>query len=79
MKRYSIKDADGKENKAAKGINQNVAKNTEHQEYIDVSFNKKWWDLTWKKFKVNCKVLELMMFVKFIFLVIMIKDVYYMN
>ena len=40
-KRHSIKDDDGKENKAAKGINQNVVKNTEHQEYIDVSFNKK--------------------------------------
>ena len=38
-KRYSMKD--GKENKAAKGINQNVVKNTEHQEYIDVSFYKK--------------------------------------
>ena len=39
-KRYSIKDADGKENKTAKGMNQNVVKNTEHQEYVDFLFNK---------------------------------------
>ena len=40
-KMYSMKDIDGKENKRAKGINQNVVKNTEHEKYIDALFNKK--------------------------------------
>ena len=38
---HSIKDAGGKENNKGKGINQNVVKNTKHEEYIDVLFNKK--------------------------------------
>ena len=37
---------------------------------------KKWWGITWKEFKVNCIQLELMMFVKFLCLVLMIKDAF---
>ena len=36
---------------------------------------KKWWDIKWREFKVNCIKLELM-FVKFLGLVLMIKDKY---
>ena len=42
---HSIKDAGGKENNKGKGINQNVVKNTKHEEYIDVLFNKKLRDI----------------------------------
>ena len=38
-KMCSMKDIDGKENERAKGINQNVVKNTEHEEYMDALFN----------------------------------------
>ena len=37
---------------------------------------KKWWDIKWREFKGNCIKLELMMFVKFLGLVLMIKDKY---
>ena len=40
-KMCSMKDIDGKENERAKGINQNVVKNTEHEKYMDALFNKK--------------------------------------
>ena len=44
-KMHSIKDAGGKENNKGKGINQNVVKNTKHEEYINVLFNKKLRDI----------------------------------
>ena len=37
----SIKNDDGKENKAGKGIMKKVVKNMKYEEYIDVLFNKK--------------------------------------
>ena len=40
-KMHSMKNVDGKENKTGKGIDQNVVKNTNHEEYINVLFNKK--------------------------------------
>ena len=40
-KMYSLVAVDGKENKKAKTVNKNVVKNTRHEEYIDVLFNKK--------------------------------------
>ena len=74
---YSMKDIGGKENKKAKGINQNVVKNTEHEKNILMLYLiKKYWDRTWKEFKVNCKELELMMFLRFHYLVLMIKDIF---
>ena len=38
-------NVDDKENKTGKGINHNVVKNTKHEEYIDVLFNKKLRDI----------------------------------
>ena len=40
-KMYSLTDVDSKENKKAKEVNKNVAKNIRHKEYIDVLLNKK--------------------------------------
>ena len=40
-KMYSLVDIDGKEKKKAKGVNKNVVKNTGHQEFVDILFNKK--------------------------------------
>ena len=71
-----MKNVDGKENKTGKGIYQNVVKSTKHEEYINVLFNKKVVRHNMKRIqKVNCKELELMKFVKFLCLVLMIKDV----
>ena len=38
-KMYSLTDVDSKENKKAKEVNKNVAKNIRHKEYIDVLLN----------------------------------------
>ena len=73
---YSLINVDGKENKKAKGVNKNVVKNIRHKEYIDILFNKKWWNIKWKEFKVNCIELELIMFAKCLCLVLMIKGTY---
>ena len=40
-KMYSLVDVDGEENKKAKGVNKNVAKNTRHKKFVDILFNKK--------------------------------------
>ena len=37
---------------------------------------KKLWDIRWKKFGVNYIELELMMFLKFLCVVLMVKDIY---
>ena len=37
---------------------------------------KKWWDIKWKEFKVNHMELELRMFVKFLRLTLIVKDIY---
>ena len=75
-KMYSLIDVDGKENKKAKVVNKTVVTNMRHKEFVDVLFNKKWWDIRQKEFKVNCIELELIMFVKFLCFVFMIKDTY---
>ena len=75
-KMYSLIDVDGKENKKAKVVNKTVVTNMRHKEFVDVLFNKKWWDIRLKEFKVNCIELELIMFVKFLCFVFMIKDTY---
>ena len=64
-KMYSLVMVDDKEMKKTKGINKNVVDNVRHKEYTDVFFIKKWWDMIWKEFKVNCIKWEPMMFVKF--------------
>ena len=78
-KMYCFVSVDGKENKKAKAVIKNVVKNTRHKELVDVLFNKKIMRHNmkrWKDFKVNCIELELMMFVKFLCLLLMIKDTY---
>ena len=75
-KMYSLIDVDRKENKKAKEVNKNVVTNMRHKEFVDVLFNKKWWDIRQKEFKVNCIELELIMFVKFLYFIFMIKDTY---
>ena len=40
-KMYYLVNIDGEENKKAKGVNKNVAKNTRHKKYVNVLFNKK--------------------------------------
>ena len=37
-KMYSLIDVDNEENKKAKGVNKNVAKNIRHKEYVHVLF-----------------------------------------
>ena len=38
---YALIDVDGKENKKAKGVNKNVAKNIRNKKFVDVLFNEK--------------------------------------
>ena len=73
-KMYSLVDVDGKEKKTAKGVNRVVVQNTRHKDFVDVSFGREVGDTEWKEFKVNYIKLELMMLVKFLCLVLMIKD-----
>ena len=73
LKMYSLIDVDDEEVQKAKGINKNIVKNIRHKEYIDVLFNKK---ILRKEFKENCTELEVMMFVIFHCLVLMIKKIY---
>ena len=56
----SLIAADGEEILKAKGFSKNVVKNTIHKEFIDFLFNK-------KGFNVNCKELDFIMFVKFLY------------
>ena len=72
---YSLVNVDGVENKKAKGLNKTVAKNTRHKEFADVLFNEKT-GKTHNQKKANYIELELMMFAKFLCLVLMIKDTY---
>ena len=73
---HSLTDADNEENKKVKGTNKNLVKSIPHKEYVDILFNKKVIRDKWKEFKVNCIKLELVKFVKFLYLSLMIKDIY---
>ena len=75
-KMYSLTDADGNENRKAKGDNKNVVNNTIHEEFVATLFNKKIMRHNMKR--VNRIELELMIFVRFLCLVLMIKDTYQM-
>ena len=66
-KMSSLIAADVEEILKAKGFSKNVVKNTRHKEFFDVLFNKKWWDIRRKGFNVNCKELDFIMFVKFLY------------
>ena len=74
-KKYSLVSVDGKENKKAKGINKSFVKTQDIRNLLMLCFIKKYWDITWKEFKVSCIELEFM-FVKFPCLLLMIKDTY---
>ena len=67
---------DNEKIKKAKGVNKSIIKNKRHREYIDVLFNKKMTRHKIKEFKVNYMKLKLGMFIKFLCLVLMIKDMY---
>ena len=75
---YSLVIVDNEEIKKAKPANKNVVKNKRHKEYIDVLFNKILIRYKKKRIQVNSIELELMMFVKFICLVLMIKGIFLM-
>ena len=70
-KMYSLISVDDEETTKAKGVN----KKTKHKE-LAVLFNKKVIRHNMKRIQVNCIRLELMMFVRFHCLVLMIKDIY---
>ena len=70
---YFLVSVDGKEDTKAKGVNKNVVNRSAFKEFADVLFNKK---IMGKEFNVNCIELELLMFLKFICLDLMIKDTY---
>ena len=63
---HSIKNVDGGKNKRRKGINQSVLKKINMKNIVMFCLIKKWWDITWKEFKVNCIEFELMMIEKII-------------
>ena len=69
---------DSEEVKQTKGENKNVVKKIRYKEFVDVLFNKKMirHNMNIKEFTVNCIELELMMFLKFHCLLLMIKDIY---
>ena len=69
---------DSEEVKQTKGVNKNVVKKIRYKEFADVLFNKKMirHNMNIKEFTVNYIELELMMFVKFHCLLLMIKDIY---
>ena len=66
---YSLVGVDGRENKRVGRVNTSVVRD---KEFVDVLFGGK----EWKEFKENYTELELMMFVRFIFFVLIIKDIY---
>ena len=66
---YSLVAVDGRENKRVRRVNTSVVRD---KEFVDVLFGGK----EWKEFKENYTELELMMFVRFIFFVLIIKDIY---
>ena len=78
-KMYSLVIANNEEIKKEKGVNKNIVKKIRHKEYILMfCLIKIGSDLKWKEFKVNYSELELMMFVKFLCLVLMIRGKFFM-
>ena len=75
-KMYSLIVESSKEIKKAKGVNKNVVKNIGIKNMLMFWLIKKWWAVKWKEFKANYIELELMMFEKFLCLVLVIKDTY---
>ena len=65
---YSIVGVNGEENKKANGVNKNVVKNTRHKTFVNFFFNKN------KMKRIKNKLHRIVTFVKWIFLVLMIKD-----
>ena len=75
-KKYSIIGVDSREAKQATGANKNGVKSISHKEFLDALFNTKIVRHNMKQIKVNCIKLELMMFVRFLCLVLLTKGTY---
>ena len=73
---YSLVNVGAKENKKAKGFNKGVASSIRHKKLLMFYLVGKWRDTERKNLKVDCIELELMMFVRFKCLVMMIRDTY---
>ena len=69
-------DVDGKEKKEEKELIKMLLKTRNMNNVLMFCVIKKWPDLTWKEFKADCIELELLMFVKFLPLVLMMKDTF---
>ena len=75
-KKDSIIGVDSREAKQATGANKNGVKSISHKEFLDALFNTKIVRHNMKQIKVNCIKLELMMFVRFLCLVLLTKGTY---
>ena len=73
---YSLIAVYGEEVKKENGVNKNIIKNIKLKRYLMLCLIKKWWDITWREFKVNCIELELILFAKLHCLILMIKYTY---
>ena len=75
LKMYPLIDVDNEEVRKAKGVSKSVVKKVRHKGYIDVLFNKK--IIRHKMKRIQSKLHKIdMMFVRFHYLVLMIKDTY---
>ena len=71
---YSLIAVDGEEIKKAKGFINMLLKKQDIKNLLMVGLIKTWWNIKWHEFKVICIEMQLMIIVKFLSLVLMIKD-----
>ena len=67
---HSLTNVDHKEDKKAKGVNKGIVKNIGHDECLNALFNKKMMSHKMRRIQSKLK------FVKYLYLVLMIEDVY---
>ena len=77
-KMYSLVYVDGKENKIAKGVNQSVVRIKRHKEFVDVLFGRKLMRHKMKRIQSKLHRTGTYVVVRFPYLVLMIKDTYWM-
>ena len=77
-KMYSLVYVDGKENKIAKGVNQSVVRGIRHKEFVDVLFGRKLMRHRMKRIQSKLHRTGTDVVVRFPYLVLMIKDTYWM-
>ena len=77
-KMHSLLNVNDKEIKIAKLFNKNVVKNISDIKFVNVSFNKNFIRHEMKTVQSKLHKLQLMMFIKFLYLVLMIKDIFLM-